>query len=68
MPSARDRYLASRARGHDVDLEPSEYAIEDLVKLIRIVGRTPGLERAHLLAHNRGTGTLARAPDAPKSE
>jgi esterase/lipase superfamily enzyme len=47
--------------GYDVDRESSEYAIEDLVKLIRIVGRTPGVERVHLLAHSRGTDTLASA-------
>jgi esterase/lipase superfamily enzyme len=28
--------------GYDVDRESAEYAIEDLVKAIRIVGRTPG--------------------------
>jgi esterase/lipase superfamily enzyme len=47
--------------GYDVDRESSEYAIEDLVKLIRIVGRTPGIERVHLIAHSRGTDTLASA-------
>jgi esterase/lipase superfamily enzyme len=47
--------------GYDVDRESSEYAIEDLVKLIRIVGRTPGVEKVHLLAHSRGTDTLASA-------
>jgi esterase/lipase superfamily enzyme len=47
--------------GYDVDRESSEYAIEDLVKLIRIVGRTPGVERVHLIAHSRGTDTLASA-------
>jgi esterase/lipase superfamily enzyme len=47
--------------GYDVDRESSEYAIEDLVKLIRIVGRTPGVERVHLIAHSRGTNTLSSA-------
>ena len=47
--------------GYDVDRESSEYAIEDLVKLIRIVGRTSGVERVHLIAHSRGTDTLASA-------
>src|SRR4029450_13187769 len=47
--------------GYDVDRESSEYAIEDLVKLIRIVGRTPGVEKVHLLAHSRGPDTLASA-------
>ena len=47
--------------GYDVDRESSEYAIEDLLKAIRIVGTTPGVERVHLLAHSRGTDTLASA-------
>ena len=47
--------------GYDVDRESAEYAVEDLVKVIRIVGRTPGVERVHLIAHSRGTDTLATA-------
>ena len=47
--------------GYDVDRESAEYAVEDLVKVIRIVGRTPGVERIHLIAHSRGTDTLATA-------
>ena len=47
--------------GYDVDRESAEYAVEDLVKAIRIVGRTPGVERVHLIAHSRGTDTLASA-------
>lgn len=47
--------------GYEVDRESSEYAIEDLVKAIRIVARTPGVERLHLLAHSRGAATLASA-------
>lgn len=47
--------------GYEVDRESSEYAIEDLVKAIRIVARTPGVERVHLLAHSRGAATLASA-------
>jgi len=47
--------------GYDVDRESAEYAVEDLVKVIRIVGRTPGVERIHLIAHSRGTDTLASA-------
>ena len=47
--------------GYDVDRESAEYAIGDLVKVIRIVGRTPGVERIHLIAHSRGTDTLASA-------
>ena len=47
--------------GYDVDRESSEYAVEDLLKTIRIIGRTPGVERIHLIAHSRGTDTLASA-------
>jgi len=47
--------------GYDVDRESAEYAVEDLVKAIRMVGRTPGVERVHLIAHSRGTDTLATA-------
>ena len=43
------------------DRESSEYAVEDLVKTIRAIGRTPGVERLHLIAHSRGTDTLASA-------
>ena len=47
--------------GYDVDRESAEYAVEDLVKLIRIIAGTPGLERIHFIAHSRGTDTLASA-------
>jgi len=47
--------------GYDVDTESSEYAVEDLVKTIRIIATTPGVQRIHLLAHSRGTDTLANA-------
>jgi len=47
--------------GYDVDRESAEYAVEDLLKTIRIIGRTPGVERVHLIAHSRGTDTLASA-------
>ena len=47
--------------GYEFDRESSEYAVEDLVKVIRIVGRTPGVERIHLIAHSRGTDTVASA-------
>ena len=47
--------------GYDADRESSEYAVEDLVKLIRIIAGTPGLERIHFVAHSRGTDTLASA-------
>ena len=47
--------------GYGFDRESSEYAVEDLLKLIRIVGRTPGVERIHLIGHSRGTDTLTSA-------
>jgi len=47
--------------GYASDRESSEYAVEDLLKTIRIVGRTPGVERIHLIAHSRGTDTLTSA-------
>jgi esterase/lipase superfamily enzyme len=47
--------------GYAFDRESSEYAVEDLLKTIRIVGRTPGVERIHLIAHSRGTDTLTSA-------
>jgi esterase/lipase superfamily enzyme len=47
--------------GYDFDRESAEYAVEDLLKVIRIVGQTPGVERIHLIAHSRGTDTLATA-------
>ena len=47
--------------GYGVDRESAEYAVEDLLKTIRIVGRTPGVERVHVIAHSRGTDTVATA-------
>jgi esterase/lipase superfamily enzyme len=47
--------------GYDEDYESAEYAVEDLVKVIRVVGQTPGVERVHVIAHSRGTDTLASA-------
>jgi esterase/lipase superfamily enzyme len=40
--------------GYGVDRESAEYAAKISVKTIRIVGRTPGVERVHLIAHSRG--------------
>ncbi len=47
--------------GYNFDRESAEYAVEDLLKVIRIVARTPGVERIHLIAHSRGTDTVASA-------
>ena len=41
-PAGSDRGILF---GYDVDVESAEYAVEDLVKLIRIIAATPGLER-----------------------
>ena len=47
--------------GYATDRESSEYAVEDLLKTIRIVASTPGVERIHLIAHSRGADTLTSA-------
>ena len=47
--------------GYNFDRESAEYAVEDLLKVIRIVARTPGVERIHLIGHSRGADTLASA-------
>jgi esterase/lipase superfamily enzyme len=47
--------------GYEFDRESAEYAVEDLLKVIRIMGQTPGVERLHLIAHSRGTDTVASA-------
>jgi esterase/lipase superfamily enzyme len=47
--------------GYNFDRESAEYAVEDLLKAIRIVARTPGVERIHLIGHSRGADTLASA-------
>jgi esterase/lipase superfamily enzyme len=47
--------------GYQADRESAEYATEDLVKALRIVARTPGVEKIHLIAHSRGTDTVASA-------
>ena len=57
-PAGSDRGILF---GYDADRESAEYAVEDLVKLIRIIAGTPGLERIHFVAHSRGTDTLASA-------
>jgi esterase/lipase superfamily enzyme len=47
--------------GYNEDRESGEYAVEDLLKTIRIVAGVPGVQRIHLLAHSRGTDILATA-------
>jgi esterase/lipase superfamily enzyme len=47
--------------GYNFDRESGEYAVEDLLKTIRIMAQTPGVQRVHLLAHSRGTDIAATA-------
>jgi len=47
--------------GYNVDRESGEYAVEDLVKTIRIIADTPGVEKLHILAHSRGADVVATA-------
>jgi esterase/lipase superfamily enzyme len=47
--------------GYNVDRESGEFAVEDLVKALRIIAATPGLQRIHLIAHSRGTDVLSTA-------
>ena len=47
--------------GYQFDVESAEYAVEDLLKTIRIIAQTPGVERIHLIAHSRGTDTVTSA-------
>ena len=54
--------------GYASDRESSEYAVEDLLKTIRMIGRTPGVNRVHLIAHSRGTDTLTSALAALSAE
>ena len=49
------------AFGYNVDRESSEYAVEDLLKTVRIIAETPGVGRIHVLAHSRGTDVVATA-------
>lgn len=47
--------------GYNEDRESGEYAVEDLLKTIRMIAQTPGVERIHLLAHSRGAAILGDA-------
>jgi len=49
------------AFGYNVDRESSEYAVEDLLKTVRIIAQTPGVQRIHVLGHSRGTDVVATA-------
>jgi esterase/lipase superfamily enzyme len=49
------------AFGYYEDRESAEYAVEDLLKTIRIIAETPGVHRIHVLAHSRGTDVVATA-------
>jgi esterase/lipase superfamily enzyme len=45
--------------GYNEDRESGEYAVEDLLKTIRIIAETSAVQRVHLLAHSRGADILA---------
>jgi esterase/lipase superfamily enzyme len=48
-------------KSYNKDYESSVFAAEHLRKAIRLISKTPGLERIHLLAHSRGTDVLVTA-------
>lgn len=54
--------------GYDADRESAEYAVEDLVKALRMIGATPGVQQVHLVAHSRGSDTVASAVSALGAE
>jgi esterase/lipase superfamily enzyme len=41
--------------------ESADYAVEHLMKIIRILAATPGVEELQLLAHSRGTAVMLQA-------
>ena len=47
--------------GYTSTTESAEFAVGDLVKTIRLLAQTPGVERLQLLAHSRGTAVLLSA-------
>jgi esterase/lipase superfamily enzyme len=47
--------------GYAYDRESGEFTIFHLKQLLRILSRTPEVERIHLLAHSRGTDVLLSA-------
>jgi len=47
--------------GYTSTTESAEFAVGDLVKTIRLIARTPGVEGLQLLAHSRGTAVLLSA-------
>ena len=55
------RRTARHLLGYNFDRESAEYAVEDLLKVIRIVAGRRASTRIHLIAHSRGTDTLASA-------
>ncbi len=58
-------WLAGGSRGlfmgYNVDRESGEFAVFHLKQALRIIADTPGVEKAHLLAHSRGTDVLTTA-------
>jgi esterase/lipase superfamily enzyme len=47
--------------GYTSTTESAEYAVGHLVKTIRLIARTPGVEGLQLLAHSRGTAIMLSA-------
>jgi len=47
--------------GYTSTTESAEFAVGDLVKTIRLIAQTPGVEGLQLLAHSRGTAVLLSA-------
>lgn len=47
--------------GYNVDRESGEFAVADVRKAIRAVGKTPGLSKLHLIAHSRGADVMSAA-------
>ncbi len=48
-------------QGYNIDRESGEFSVPDIKKAIRIISTTRGVERAHIIAHSRGTDVLATA-------
>ncbi|MBB5535603.1 alpha/beta hydrolase [Rhizobium giardinii] len=47
--------------GYNIDRESGEFAVSDMKKAIRIISRTNGVKRLHLIAHSRGADVLLSA-------
>jgi esterase/lipase superfamily enzyme len=47
--------------GYNVDRESGEFAVSDMRKAIRAIAETPGVRKAHLMAHSRGRDVMTSA-------